>query len=116
MGGQEMQLLEGVVSSQYVWAILCLVIGVTYYRMMKTNATKMEEKSEKKEAELQNFYAEQREESKEREMSLMNHLERSNDSQEKIVDSLERIENRMNKGFSEVWTHLGEIDKRDKGE
>lgn len=124
MGGQEVQLLEGIVSSQYVWAILCLVIGVTYYRMMKSNATKMEEKNDKKEQDLQNFYAQEREESKERELNLMNHLERSNETHERTAETLNKIEEslhsldskmqKMDNGINDIWKRIDEIDNRDE--
>lgn len=114
----ELQLIEKIAGSQYVWAILCIIIGFAFYKMMKNSASKIEQKSDKREQDLLGFYKEQQSEAKEREHKLMIHLEKSNDSQARTADTLERIEKNLNhleskvdKGFTDVWDKIEKIDK-----
>lgn len=126
------QTAEKIASSQFVWAILCFIIAVAFYKIMmhvnkkaEDQAKKYDRESKKREQELKDFYAEQRKEYKldkktamERERQLMVHLERSNESQEKtantlvkIEGSLHSLEKKMDSGFNDVWEHLNQIEK-----
>ena len=45
-------------------------------------------------------------ESKIREEKLMDHLNKTNESHEKIATSMENLENRMEDGFNKVWERI----------
>ncbi|MDV2885047.1 hypothetical protein RYX45_07630 [Alkalihalophilus pseudofirmus] len=62
-----------IATSQYVWAILCILLGYYVIREMR---------KENKE---------HREYSRQREIDLMKHLDRSNESQERMVITLEKL-------------------------
>lgn len=73
-----------IATSQAVWAILCIgLAGIVLRELRKENV--------KRETDLLNQYTLYREESRERESKLMDHLERSNESQEKTAKALQSI-------------------------
>lgn len=77
----------------------------------------MKQENVRREEELKQLYSDHKEESKQREQTLLNHLEKSNDTQlktsrtlEKIQASLHSLEERTDQGFKEVWQKLQKID------
>lgn len=90
-----------IAASPYVFAILFIVVLFTFYKWINKN------------------YDEHKKDSKEREDKLFNQLEKTNDTQTKIVTSLEKIESnlgtlekRMDSGFRDVWDHLDQMDNK----
>ncbi|MGE7840783.1 BhlA/UviB family holin-like peptide [Lysinibacillus sp. NPDC093712] len=82
--------LSDIATSQAVWAICCiLLVGF----ILK----KVYEKNDKQEDRLIVLHDEYRTESKERENKLMEHLKRSDEAQERTANSLEGINNSLNK-------------------
>lgn len=140
----ETQIAEKIAGSEYVFAILfiigLIVVGRWFFRyfaemkaeMKQVNIETKEEMkkvydeskedlkkaNEEREQELKDYCAELKTDAKHREAALMEHLQRSNDSQEKTADTLVKIEsslhsleNKMDSGFNDVWEHLNQIDK-----
>ncbi|MBP3951120.1 BhlA/UviB family holin-like peptide [Bacillus suaedae] len=81
----EYQVASEIATSQAVWAILCIVLAAYFIRETR------KEKAES-EAQLLIMYENQRIESANREKNLMDHLERSNESQAKTAETLEQIQ------------------------
>ncbi|ARK32113.1 hypothetical protein BkAM31D_20965 [Halalkalibacter krulwichiae] len=86
-----------IATSQAVWAILCILVSGYFIRETRKEKAASE-------ARLLKMYEEQRAESAQREKNLMEHLKRSNASQEKTSETLEQIqfsltslENRMDR-------------------
>lgn len=96
----ELQIAESIVTSEYTFAILFLIVLYFFYKWINKN------------------YDEHKADSKERENKLMAHLEKSNETQErtsrtleKIEGSLHSLEKRMDDGFNDVWEKIEKIDK-----
>lgn len=83
------EVIHEVATSQAVWAIICIVFGGIVFREMRIEN-------------IQN-----RQDAKRREERLMEHLERSNVSQEKTVKSLESISHNLE-------TLEGRVDRMEK--
>ena len=83
-------IIIGIASSQFVWAILCiLLVGF----ILK----KVYDKNDQQENRLITIQDEYRAESKEREAKLMTHLDESNKSQERTATAIEGINNSLNR-------------------
>ncbi|KIL45772.1 hypothetical protein [Jeotgalibacillus soli] len=95
-----MQIAHEVATSQVVWAILCISLAFLVIREMR-------KENLEREKQLQDLYKESRVESKEREMRLMEHLERSNESQEQTAEALKGIQNTLG-------TIEGRVDRMEK--
>lgn len=88
MSPAEVTVVSEIANSQAVWAIVALILGGFLYRKLYNDSTTREQR-------LINQEERYREESRQREMQLMEHLERSNDSQEKTAAALEGINNSL---------------------
>ncbi|MBP3950348.1 hypothetical protein [Bacillus suaedae] len=97
----EYQVASEIATSQAVWAILCIVLAAFYIRETR------KEKAES-EARLIKMHEEQREESAQREKDLMEHLRRSNDSQEKTAETLEGIQ----VAIADMQNQMDRMEKR----
>lgn len=109
----EVKTAEQIASSQYVFAILFIILLFVVAKYLANHLKEMKEENGEREKELKVLYTEHKLESKEREQVLMLHLERSNESQEKSSNTLEKIEvslrsleKRMDEGFANVWEHI----------
>lgn len=100
MGAAEITLLSEIANSQAAWAIVALVLASLLFRKLHNDGTKREERLIEQEKQY-------REESKQREKQLMEHLERSNDSQEKTAHALEGI----NKSLASLEGRVDRIEK-----
>lgn len=106
-------LLEKVVSSQFTWAILCLIAVIFFYRKMdandkKSDATilKLQEDNKVREDQLFALYEANKKEAAQREKRLMDHLERTTDTLQKIETNLTNLENSMDEGFKDIWRQI----------
>ncbi|MDV2883846.1 hypothetical protein RYX45_01540 [Alkalihalophilus pseudofirmus] len=85
----EYQVASEIAQSQYVFAILFILLAVgVFYEMRKE-------------------IRENRVDSKKREQQLMEHLRRSNESQERTAEALEGLENRIEKIERRVYREQG---------
>lgn len=114
----EIGIAEQIASSQYVWAILFIVGIFVAYKATKNYLVDIKQENAAREEEIKELYKEHRLEAKERERDLMNHLEKSNESQERTAQTLERIEKNLNhlevkvdKGFNDVWSVIENENK-----
>lgn len=96
----EIKIAESIASSQYVFAILFIIVLFVFYKWINKN------------------YEEHKQDSKERENKLMDHLEKSNETQErtsrtleKIEGSLHSLEKRTDEGFNAVWEQIEKFNK-----
>lgn len=89
-----------IATSQAVWAIIALIIGGAFFKKLYNDSTTRENRLMEQEKQY-------REESKEREKQLMQHLSRSNDSQEKTAEALVGI----NKSLSSLEGRVDRIEK-----
>ncbi|AYC28732.1 hypothetical protein [Paenisporosarcina cavernae] len=106
----EVQVAEKIASSEYVFAILFIIMLFIAVRWFAGHLKEMKQENQEREKELKDLYTEHKEESKEREKLLLRHLENSNESQaktaeaiKKMSDSMKSIEQQMDTGFKEVW-------------
>lgn len=76
--------------SPAVWAMCCILLVAFILK-------KVYEKNDKQEERLTNLHDEYRAESKERENKLMEHLARSDESQERTAIAIEGINNSLDK-------------------
>lgn len=79
-----MQFAHEIATSQVVWAILCIILAAAVIREMR-------KENVKRESDLVGLYEDYRAESKQREEKLMDHLERSNESQEQTTTALQSV-------------------------
>jgi predicted nuclease with TOPRIM domain len=89
--------INEIATSPSVWAVLCILLTAAVLKIMHR-------KNEEREGVIIKLYEDYRTESKEREQSLLDHLERSNKSQaetsetlKQIRSSLSSLENRMDR-------------------
>ena len=47
-----------------------------------------------------------------REEKLMEYLDKTNDAHQQIADSMNKLENRMDEGFSKVWERIDKYEGR----
>lgn len=94
------QVVSELASSQVVWAILCVLLAVAVIREMR-------KESVRRENDLINLYEDHRKESKRREERLMDHLDRSNESQEQTTAALKSIQ-------STLTVMEGRVDRMEK--
>lgn len=95
-----MQFAHEIATSQVVWAILCIILAASVIREMR-------KENVKRENDLIGLYEDYRSESKQREDKLMDHLERSNDSQEQTTTALQSVNETLK-------TMEGRIDRIEK--
>lgn len=88
-----------IATSQAVWAILCIVLAGYILRELRKDSVKREADIvalyEGQKTEAKENFDRYREESKERESKLFEHLERSNASQENTAEAMEAINRTM---------------------
>jgi septal ring factor EnvC (AmiA/AmiB activator) len=89
--------INEIATSPSVWAVLCIALAFAVIKVMH-------KQNEKREDVIIKLYEDYRSESKEREQSLMEHLERSDKSQTETSETLKQIqltlsslENRMDR-------------------
>lgn len=97
----DLEMLTEVASSQFVWAILCIILAASVIREMRKENVKREE-------DLLEFYQAYRTESIEREAALLVHLRRSNDSQEQTVSTLHT----MNETIGKIEGRVDRMEKK----
>lgn len=100
MSGAEIAIAERIATSQAVWAIVAIILAYSLFR-------KLQKESAFREQRLLQQEKEYRQEAKEREERLMEHLRRSNDSQEKTAKALEGI----NKSLASLEGRVDRIEK-----
>lgn len=100
MSPAEVTVISEIANSQAVWAIVALILGGFLYRKLYNDSTTREQR-------LINQEERYREESRQREAQLMEHLERSNESQEKTAAALEGI----NKSLASLEGRVDRIEK-----
>lgn len=96
----EVTVLSEIATSQAVWAIVALALGGFLFRKLYNDGAT-------REARLIDQEKQYRDESKEREKQLMQHLERSNESQEKTAEALTGI----NTSLSSLEGRVDRIEK-----
>ncbi|MFA9457442.1 hypothetical protein ACERJO_11825 [Halalkalibacter sp. AB-rgal2] len=96
----EYQVVSEIATSQVVWAILCILLAIAVIREMR-------KENVRRETDLINLYEDHRRESKQREERLMDHLDRSNESQEQTAEALKSIR-------STLTTMEGRVDRMEK--
>jgi predicted Holliday junction resolvase-like endonuclease len=84
--------IEAVVQSQFVWAILCIVVAIVLYQASIRYISDLKVESNSREFRLVELYEKQRSESVGREERLMTHLERTTDTLDTINDRLEDLD------------------------
>lgn len=91
-GGEELveyNVANEIAQSQVVWAILCILLAAYFIREMRKENQ------------------EHRDDSRIREKKLLDHLERSNESQEKSIEALEQI----NSSLSDLRYKVDRMEK-----
>ncbi|MFD2613527.1 hypothetical protein [Paenibacillus gansuensis] len=97
---------QSIAESQYVFAILFILLLFVVFAVTKKLLTSLQEENKEREKQLQAIYAEQKLESKEREQKLMDHLDRTGETLEKIQQGMVALEHNMQQNFKEVWSEL----------
>lgn len=115
----ELQVAEKIATSQSVFAILFIIVLFIGYRALRSYLADIKKENENREQEIKDLYSEHKVESKEREVKLMSFLDKTNESQNQTVITLNKIENnldslakRMDEGFNDVWDHFEKIDSK----
>lgn len=88
----DLRVIESIVQSQFVWAILCIVVAIVLYRASIIYIQDLKVESNSREKRLVELYEKQRSESVGREERLMTHLERTTDTLDTINDRLEDLD------------------------
>lgn len=84
-----------VATSQAVWAILCIVLTAMVIKELRKDRRDTIEEMRDDRKDLISLYEDSRAESKAREQQLMEHLERSNESQEQTTVTLTTMSNTL---------------------
>lgn len=111
MTGTEVGVAEQVASSPAAWAILFILLLIGAARFLQWYVTNAKAEAERREAALIALYEQQRVDSASREKQLMNHLEKTTKSLESIEKNLTGLEQKLNKGLSDIWRHIDEKQK-----
>ena len=96
----EVTVLSEIATSQAVWAIVALILAALLFKKLYNDGATREQRLIDQEKQY-------RVESKEREKQLMQHLERSNESQEKTAEALTGI----NTSLSSLEGRVDRIEK-----
>ena len=104
--GASLSLLESIVQSQFTWALLCLMVVWVFYRKMENNSKDLKEENTRRELQIVSMYEEHKQEAGQREERLMTHLERTTDTLEMMEKNLQKLDEKMDKGFKDVWDHV----------
>jgi hypothetical protein len=102
----DLAMLEKLVSSQFVWSILCLIVVIFSARALKVYISELKRDNSAREQKITDLYESHRKESASREKKLMDHLERTTVTLQNIEKSFGSLEHKMQEGFQEVWKHL----------
>lgn len=102
---------EQIAQSQYVFGILFILLFLLVIVGTRHFVIALQKKNDQREQELREWYAEQRRESREREQRLMQHLERTTETLEKIERSVVTLEHNTHQSFKEIWRQLNGRDK-----
>lgn len=89
-----------IATSQAVWAIVALLLGGAFFKKLYNDSSSRENRLIEQEQQY-------REESKEREKQLMQHLTRSNESHERTAAALEG----MNKSLTSLEGRMDRMEK-----
>jgi septal ring factor EnvC (AmiA/AmiB activator) len=106
-----MQMAAEIATSQAVWAILCIALGVVVLKGLRQDSGSREQK-------LIELYEASRKESKEREAKLMEHLERSNEVQQQTAQTLvamQAAQEEIRDTVKEFDSRLYHVEKELKG-
>lgn len=109
----DIEMLEKVVQSPFLWSILCLIVAITYFRNNESNVKRLQKQADGREKSVTKLYEEHKKESREREDKLMNHLEKTTETLQNIEHGISKLEGRMNGGFNDIWEQIDTIKKGD---
>jgi uncharacterized protein HemX len=99
----DITLIERIVSSQFVWAIIAIAIGFLFYKEIKQRLDTQKEENAKREEQLIKLYETQKSESREREERLMCHIEKTTETLTMIDTKMEKMDARID----DVWKKIG---------
>lgn len=102
--------LEKIASSQYVWAILFIAALFIAYKALKKYISELKSDSIKQQQMIIDLYESHKKESQLREKKLMEHLDRTAKTLDSIEKSISKLELGVEKGFSDVWSHIKRIN------
>ncbi len=119
-------LAEGLVQSEFVWAILCIAVGYVFYLRTIEETTRLRKQNDARENKLNKMYEDHRveannreerlkQEANAREEKLMSHLDKTTETLSQIERGLKegitKLEDKMDGGFKEIWEQIGTITK-----
>lgn len=102
---------EKIVTSQVVWALLCILVVYAAYKAVIQYIKDLREENRTREEQLVDLYEKQKLESTHREERLMTHIEKTTDTLEKIDTNVEELQ----KGIVHVNTRVDDILKKIQG-
>ena len=108
----DLNVLEKIVQSPFVWAILCLIVAMIYFQTNKADVARLRKQADSRERSITKLYEEHKKESNLREEKLMNHLEKTTHTLENIEKGLSNLESKIEGGFSEVWEQIDSLKKK----
>lgn len=103
---QMVTVIETILKSELTWGILCLILAVVFYRKMDSNTKELKDENSRREQQIIQMYEVHKQEARQREERLMSHLERTTDTLEKMEKNLQKLDEKMDRGFKEVWDHV----------
>lgn len=98
----DLKALETLARSEVLWAVICFILAVIGYRTIRFYILELKIEGKGREDKLIELYANQKEESKEREDRLMAHVE-------KTTETLQGIEHQMEIGFTHVNGRIDDV-------
>lgn len=98
--------LEELVQSQFLWAILCLIAVVFFYKKNNEEVNRLRKQNDSRERSITKLYEDHKREANAREEKLMNHLEKTTQTLEHIEKGLSKLENKIDSGFKEIWDQI----------
>lgn len=106
--------LSDIAGSEAFFALLFLLGLVLVGKYVIQTITDIKQENEERERQLLGLYKEQLKQSEQREQQLMSHLDRSSEqltnvaeTLKDIQENLEKLENKVESTFHEVWKELG---------
>lgn len=111
MTGTEVGIAEKIASSPAAWAILFILLLIGAARFLQWYIKSVKVDSERRESALITLYEQQRTDSASREKQLMTHLDKTTKSLEGIEKNLTGLEQKLNKGLSDIWRHIDDNQK-----
>lgn len=103
--------IEKLVQSQFLWAILCILAVIFFYRKTNEETNRLRKQNDTREKSITKLYDDHRKEATVREEKLMNHLEKTTQTLEHIEKGISKLEYRVDGGFKEIWEQIDTIKK-----